>query len=122
MSSSSAVDIPARSEPERNGRSVAAVIFGLLSVACVPAGVVLAHYTGVDLIQAGWAVIPGFVLGWIALRLARSARRRTERTIGRVGGLRAAGIGRVLGGLGVYLALTGALALAVYALLDHLSA
>jgi hypothetical protein len=113
---------PERSSSTRNGRAVAAVALGLLSVACVPAGIGVAHYSNVDLIQAGWAVIPGFVLGSAALWLARRARQRSERTIGRVGGRRTAGVGRFLGAAGVYLALTGALALAIYEVLDYLSA
>jgi hypothetical protein len=58
----------------------------------------------------------------LALIAARSARRRTERTIGRVGGVRSARVGRFLGALGIYLALAGAVALAVYYALDYLSA
>ena len=99
-----------------------AILLGLVSIACLPAGVAIAHYSDVDLIQAGYAVAPAFVVGLAALFVARAARRRSERTIGRVGGARAARIGRVLGVLGVYLALAGALSLAVYEILDYLSA
>ena len=91
-------------------------------MACLPAGVALARYSDVDLIQAGYAVAPAFVAGVAAVLFARAARRRTERTIGRVGGERTARIGRVLGVLGIYLALAGALSLAVYEILDYLSA
>ena len=94
---------------------------GLLSVACVPAGIALTHYRDVDLVKAGWAVIPGLVLGIVSLALARGARRRTERTIGRVGGRGITRIGRLLGVLGIYLALAGALAVGVYELLNKLS-
>lgn len=82
----------------------------------------IARYSDVDLIQAGYAVAPAFVIGLAALLVARAARRRSERTIGRVGGERTARIGRVLGVLGIYLALAGALSLAVYEILDYLSA
>jgi hypothetical protein len=88
----------------------------------LPVGVALAHYSDVDLIQAGYAVTPAFVLGVAAVLAARAARRRSERTIGRIGGERTARVGRVLGILGIYLALAGALSLAVYELLDYLSA
>ena len=82
----------------------------------------VAHYSDVDLIQAGYAVAPALVFGVGAVLFARAARRRSERTIGRVGGRRTARIGRLLGILGIYLALAGALSLAVYEILDYLSA
>jgi hypothetical protein len=114
--------VPTRSNRARNWRAAAAVLLGLASVACLPAGVGIARYSDVDLIQAGYAVGPAFVIGLAALLVARAARRRSERTIGRVGGERTARIGRVLGVLGIYLALAGALSLAVYEILDYLSA
>jgi hypothetical protein len=98
------------------------VVCGLLSVACVPAGIAIAHYRDIELLKAGWAVAPGLVLGVVSLVLARGARRRTERTIGRVGGQGTTRLGRLLGALGVYLALAGALSVGVYELLNRLSA
>jgi hypothetical protein len=97
------------------------VVVGLLSVACVPAGVAFVHYRDIELLEAGWAVAPGFVLGVVSLMLARGARRRTERTIGRVGGRRVTRLGRLLGALGTYLALAAALSVGVYELLNYLS-
>jgi uncharacterized membrane protein YfcA len=114
--------VPTRSNRARNWRAAAAVLLGLVSVASLPVGVALAHYSDVDLIQAGYAVAPAFVAGVGAVLFARAARRRSERTIGRVGGERTARIGRLLGILGIYLALAGALSLAVYEVLDYLSA
>jgi len=113
--------VPTRSSSDPNARAWGAVVVGLLSVACVPAGIALTHYRDVDLVKAGWAVIPGLVLGIVSLALARGARRRTERTIGRVGGRGITRIGRLLGVLGIYLALAGALAVGVYELLNKLS-
>jgi hypothetical protein len=98
------------------------VVVGLLSVATVPAAVAYTHYRDIELLKAGWAVLPAFVLGFAALWLARRARRRTERTIGRVGGRRVAKAGHLLGALGVYLAFAGALSVGFYQLLNHLSA
>jgi hypothetical protein len=97
-------------------------VLGLLSVATVPAAVAFTHYRDVELLDAGWAVPPGFVLGLVTLVLARGARRRTEQTIGRVGGRGTTRLGKWLGGLGMYLALAGALSVGVYELLNHLSA
>ncbi len=61
------------------------------------------------------------MLGVASLVFARRARRRTERTIGRVGGRRVTRVGRLLGALGIYLALAAALSVGVYELLNHLS-
>jgi 1,4-dihydroxy-2-naphthoate octaprenyltransferase len=114
--------VPTRSNRTRNGRAALAVLLGALSVACVPAAIAVAHYTAVKLIEAGYAVPPGLVFGFLALYAARSARRRSERTIGRVGGARTASTGTFLGALGIYLAIAGALSVGVYELLQYLSA
>jgi hypothetical protein len=103
-------------------RAWGSVVVGLLSAACVPAAIALTHYRDIDLVKAGWAVIPGLVLGIVSLALARGAKQRTERTIGRVGGRGITRLGRVLGVLGIYLALAGAIAVGVYELLNKLSA
>ena len=113
---------PTRSSRRPNARAWASVVLGLLSVASVPAGVALTHYRDVELLKAGWAVAPGLVLGVASLQLARGARRRTERTIGRVGGRSLTKAGHLLGALGVYLALAAALSVGFYELLNHLSA
>jgi hypothetical protein len=114
--------VPTRSSSRPNARAWGALLIGLLAVAAVPAGVALAHYRNIELLEAGWAVVPGLVLGITSLALARAARRRTERTIGRVGGRSVTRLGRYLGALGIYLALAGALAVGVYELLNKLSA
>jgi hypothetical protein len=91
------------------------VLFGLLAVAAIPVGILITNYRNdLRLIHAGYAVPVGAVLGFIAIRLARRARRRLERTVGRAGGAVPARLGRILGWLGLYLALIGAIALAFY--------
>jgi len=91
------------------------VIFGLLAVAAIPVGIWITNYRNdLRLIHAGWAVPVAAVFGLVAVRLARRARRKLERTVGRAGGGRAARLGRILGWLGLYLALIGAIALAFY--------
>jgi len=112
---------PTRSSSRPNARAWSSVVVGLLSVACVPGGVAIAHYRDIELLKAGWAVVPGLVLGIVSVMLARRARRRTERTIGRIGGRGLTRAGRLLGALGVYLALAGALSVGVYELLNRLS-
>jgi hypothetical protein len=98
------------------------VFFGLLSVLTVPAAIAATRYRDIELLHAGWAAIPAFLLGLIAVLLARGARRRSERTIGRVGGRRVTRLGRFLGALGIYLALAAGLSVGVYELLNRLSA
>jgi hypothetical protein len=114
------VDIT-RSNQGRNGRAVVAVLVGLVSLATVPAAVAYTHYAKLELLKAEYAIPVGFLLGIAALSLAKRARQRSERTIGRVGGARAIRLGRILGGLGVYLAVTAALSVGVYELLNRLS-
>jgi hypothetical protein len=113
--------VPTRSSRKANLRAWGAILVGLASVAAVPAGIAYTHYKDVDLIKAGWAVVPGFVLGVIALLLAAGARKRSERTIGRVGGRAATRAARFLGALGVFVAAAGAIALGVYEILNLLS-
>ena len=115
-----AIDL-ARSNRRRNGRAVFAVLLGLLSLATVPAAVAYSHYAKVELLKAEYAIPLGFLLGVAAFLLAKRARQRSERTIGRVGGERAARLGRLLGALGIYVALTAALSVGVYELLNRLS-
>ncbi len=69
---------------------------------------------------AAFAAIPvAAVLGFAAIAFARGARRRIELTLGRARGAGSARLGRALGLLGIYLAFTGLLTLAVYYALSH---
>jgi len=91
------------------------VLCGLVAVAAIPVGILITNYRNdLRLIHAGWAVPVAAVFGFVAVRLARRARRRLERTVGRAGRARAARLGRILGWLGLYLALIGTIALAFY--------
>jgi hypothetical protein len=114
------MDVP-RSDRRRNPRALGAVLLGLLSVATVPAAIAYTHYANRELLRAEYAVPAGFVLGILALSLAKRARRRSDRTIGRVGGARAGRWGRILGAVGIYVALTAALSVGIYELLNRLS-
>ncbi len=73
-----------------------------------------------DLLDAWVAIVPAALLGLWSLMLARGARLRVERTLGRARGLRLARLGRILGLLGIYLAATACVSLAVYAVLQRL--
>jgi ABC-type Fe3+ transport system permease subunit len=95
------------------------VLLGLLSLATLPAAVFVARESDdLTLVEAGVAVPVAAVLALLALWLAQRARRRADRTLDRVGGRGAARVGKLLGGLGLYVAATAALALGVYALLS----
>jgi hypothetical protein len=110
-------------KPRRNRAARASLLFGLLGAAVVPAAVGVAEWhEDLELVDAGVAVPGGFLLSVLAVWLARRARRSLERTLGRIGGRRAARAGRVLGWLGVYIALTAAVALGVYAYLEYVAA
>jgi hypothetical protein len=96
----------------------ASVFVGLLAILAVPAGAVVATYwERVDLLQAELVAVPaGLVLGIVALSLSRRARYRVERSVRRVG-LGTARLSRLVAWTGLYLAVTGGLALAFYGVL-----
>ena len=105
--------------PKGNAGALLSVLVGLLSLAALPAAVIVARESDdLTLVEAGVVVPVAALLGLLALWLARRARRRADRTIDRVGGRRTARLGKLLGGLGLYLAATAAIALGVYALLS----
>ena len=96
------------------------MLLGLLSLATLPAAVIVARESDdLTLVEAGVVTVPAAaLLALLALWLARRGRRRADRTLDRVGGRGAARFGKLLGGLGLYVAVTAALALGVYALLS----
>ena len=107
----------ARTSSNRPGNPTApfALLFGLLAVAVIPAAILITNYRNdLRLLHAGFAVPFAAVFGLVAVRLARRARRRLERTIGRARGEFPARLGRILGWLGLYFALIGAIALVFY--------
>ena len=93
---------------------------GVLSVLTLPVAVYVTRYLeSYDLIDAGYAIPIGVVLGLAALGLARRAAR--ESSI-RLGPPRADGVvtaGRVLGIAGICIALAGVVSLVVYGLLEY---
>ena len=109
--------------PRRNRAAGASLLFGLLGAATIPAAIAVAEWhEDLELAHAGFAVPAGFLLSVLAIWLARRARRGLERSLGRIGGRRLARAGRILGWLGVDIALTAAVALGVYAYLEYLAA
>ena len=107
--------------PPGNARAVGAVLVGLLSSATMPLAILATRYSAsYDLLHAGFAIPVGVLLGMLALRLARGALRHDDVRLGRAGGRRAARVGWALAVLGIALAATCVVALAVYGLLNYL--
>ena len=101
----------------RNTKARFSVLFGLLSIAAVPVALYSTRLQKVDLPHAvAGEAIAGTLLGLIAIVLARGARVKVERTLGRAGE-GAAKWGKWLGTLGLCLGLTAALSLAFFGLL-----
>jgi hypothetical protein len=104
-----------------NARAIAAVVVGLLSSATMPVAVLATRYSdSYDLLHASAAIPVALLLGVTAIVLARGALRHDAVRLGRAGGRRTARIGRALGVLGLALASTCLVALAVYGLLTYL--
>jgi len=91
-------------------------VLALLALAAIPIAVGLTETrSDLRLLHAGFAVPLIAALAIAAIRLARRARQRLERTLGRAGGERTARAGQVLGWLALYLALIASISLGVYA-------
>ena len=104
-----------------NGRAVVAVAVGLLSAATMPVAILATRYSGrYELLHAGFAIPVAIALGVLTIWLARGALRHDDARLGRAGGRGAARVGRALGVLGIALAATALVALAVYGLLTYL--
>lgn len=92
-----------------------AVLAGLAAVAALPAAIVTAEvFERLTLLESGAAVVPAAVFAALAIFFAFRARRQIERTLGRTRGAAAARIGRILGYVGLYLAVTGGISLVTY--------
>jgi hypothetical protein len=104
-----------------NGRAVVAVAAGLLSAATMPLAILATRYSAsYELLQAGFAIPLAVALGVVAVWLSRTALRHDDARLGRAGGRRTARLGWLLGVLGIALAATALVALAVYGLLTYL--
>jgi hypothetical protein len=102
----------------RNPKAVWAFVTALAALAVLAGGLLAANYlSAIGLYQAIPAVPIGLILAFISLRLARRARFEHQRSLGRAGGAGLATAARILGGLALLLAITGALALGVFAAL-----
>jgi len=102
----------------RNGRAAWSVVLGLLAAATMPVAILATRYSETyELIHAAFAIPFAIAFGIMAVVLARRARELERATLGKAGGARAAQIGRLLGILGLCLAASATIAVAVYELL-----
>lgn len=115
------VEVGQATQASGNGRAVGAVALGVVSAATMPVAIVATRYSSsYELLHAGFAIPVAIALGALAIWLARTALRHDDARLGRAGGRRTARLGRALGILGIALASTGIVALAVYGLLTYL--
>jgi heme A synthase len=99
---------------------VAPFLAGLASAATLPLAVYLTRFSDrYELLHAGFAIPLAAALGILAIALAGRARRRSALRVGQPGGSRLVTAGRLLGILGVGLAVAGLVALGVYGLLEY---
>ena len=93
----------------------AAVLLGAPAVLAIPIGVAASWYvSGLTLLESLWGAVPaGGVLGLLAVAASRRARFNLARSLHpeQRGLVR---LGRILAWLGIYLAVTGGIALGVY--------
>ena len=97
-----------------------ALVAGLASVATLPLAVYLTRYSeSYELLHAGFAIPLAAALGVLALGLSRRARVRNALRLGQSESDRIASVGRVLGFLGICMALAALVSLGVYGLLEY---
>lgn len=101
------------------GAAGAAVLLGTLAVLAIPAGVAAAQYLkGVELVRAVYVAVPVAVaLALGAVGASRRARFALARSVRPDRGARLVRLGRTLAWTGMYVGITGALALGVLGVL-----
>ena len=98
-------------------RAVAALVLGLAGLVTLPAAIEVARRSKrIGLLDAGYAIPLAFVLGLVALVMARRARENLRWLRVRGGGTGVASTAVILGALAVCLALTAALSIGFYEL------
>jgi len=103
-----------------NGSAWGSLLTGVASVAALPVAIYLSRFSErYELLHAGFVIPIAAILGLISIVLARRVRVRSVLALGRGGGDRPVRIGRVLGIVGVCMALAALVALGVYGLLEY---
>jgi hypothetical protein len=109
-------------ERPRSSSAFFSVLLGLVAVATLPAAILFAErWERITLLESAVAIAPAFVLGLIAVVLGRRAKGSIDRTLGRVKGYKLAGIGRFLGYLALYIAVTASISVATYYVLRQIA-
>jgi hypothetical protein len=104
-----------------NHRASFAVLTGLAAALTVPGGIAVAERVKtIGLIDASWAIPVAFALGLAAFGLGNLARTRTFWTAGRAGGDGRVRAARLLGGLGIGLAVAASISVGLYEFLLRL--
>jgi drug/metabolite transporter (DMT)-like permease len=99
-----------------------AVLLGLVAVVTLPAAILYAEKGDrITLLESSVAIIPTFVLAIAAVYLARRARRDIDRTLGRMKGSKLALVGRILGYIALYVAVTASISVATYYVLRQIA-
>jgi hypothetical protein len=98
------------------------VLLGLLGLATLPAAIaVTERLDGLSLVEAGFAIPAAILLSLGAVVIGRRVRRRSRQTLAALPGAGIARAGRILGYVGLYVALTAALAVGFYGVLTYVS-
>jgi len=93
---------------------------GLASVATLPVAIYLSRFSErYELLHAGFVIPIATVLGVSSIALARRVRMRSVLALGRSEGDGLARVGRLLGIVGVCMALAALVSLGVYGLLEY---
>ncbi len=101
-----------------NTRAAWSAVLGVLSTLTLPVAIVATRYSdSYDLLHAGFAIPVAVAFGVTAVILARRARAHDRATLGRGGGRNAARAGRLFGIVGLCVAASATIALAVYGVL-----
>jgi hypothetical protein len=99
-------------------RGAWSVVCGLLATLTIPVAIAATRYSdSYELLHSGFSIPLAVVLGIAAVVLARRARAANRASIGGTGTGRSARIGRLLGILGLCIAASATIAIAVYELL-----
>jgi hypothetical protein len=102
----------------RNGRAWASVVVGAAAVLVCPLAIGVSRYFDeLTLVQSCASAIVAFVLGTVAIVLARRGEETSQLTLGRSGGQGAARTGRIFGLVALWIAATIGLAVGFYWLL-----
>jgi ABC-type Fe3+ transport system permease subunit len=102
----------------RNTRAIWAAVLGALSALTMPVAIFGTRYSNrYELLQAGFAIPLALALGIAAILLARRAREFDRATLGKAGGTKRGRAGKWLGTLGICMAASATIAVAVYGVL-----